>query len=106
MKDPMALIEVASHVHALVAGNSAQRLEELVAGVLLAGNRSAVAPEPAIEAAAGRQERALVGGDSVQQVGPIRPPAVGLAELPHDRGVRAQPSENLIGRRSEEHTSE
>ena len=49
MENAVALEQVAADIDALVAGDAAKRLEQLIAGELLGRDRRVVAFEPAIE---------------------------------------------------------
>jgi hypothetical protein len=82
------LEEIAAHVDALVAGDAAKRLEQLIAGQLLRCDRAGFTRKPAVEPAARRNERALVGRDRIQEGGDVGLPSVRVTELPR-RGRRA-----------------
>src|SRR5215469_12732052 len=99
MEDAMPLEQIATHVYALVAGNAAQRLEQPIAGQLLRRDGAGVASEPAIEAAARRNERALKNSDGVQETIAVRPVSVGLSELPHLVWIRPQLAQDLLDAR-------
>src|SRR5262249_22459931 len=81
---------------ALVARNAAKRPEQLIPGKLLWRYHVSVARQPAVETAARRDERALVDRDRVQKGGNVGLPPVGVAELPHGFGVRAQLANDFV----------
>ena len=96
MEDAASLEKVAAHIDALVAGDAAKRLEQLIAGELRRRDRVGVARKPAVESAARREERALVGRDRIQQGGSVGRPAIRVPELPHRFGVGAQLASDLV----------
>src|SRR5271166_3552495 len=102
MEDTVPLKQVAADVHALVARDAAQRLEQLIAGELLRRNRAGVALKPAIEAAARRRQRTLESGDSVQQVVVVGPASISVSEPLHDVGVSPQLANDFFDARPHE----
>src|SRR5580704_11247278 len=63
MKYSVPLVHVATHIDALMAGDAAERLEQLVPAELLGGYRVDVAAEPSIKSASRREEGSLIGCD-------------------------------------------
>src|SRR6266404_397820 len=81
MKDAVPLDQVAAHIHTLMTGDAAERLEQLVAVLLLSRERCRIAAEPTVEPAPGGQQRPLIGCDRIQEARTVRPMPIGLAEL-------------------------
>ena len=96
MENAVPLEEIAADIDALVASDAAKRLEQLIAGQLLRRDRGGVARKPAVEPAARRDQRALVGRDRIQEGGDVGLPPVRVAELPHRFGVGAQLADDLV----------
>src|SRR5262249_17849678 len=92
----MSLEKIATHIHTLVAGDAAKRLEQLIAGQLWRRNRGGIAREPAVESAARRDQGALVGRDRIQESGDVGFPPVCLAELLHRFRISAQLARSLL----------
>src|SRR5262249_37912554 len=96
MENAVPLEEIAADIDALVAGDAAERLEQLIAGQLLRRDRAAFARKPAVEPAARRDQGALVGRNRIQESGDVGPFPVRLAELPHYLEVGAQLADDFI----------
>src|SRR5438132_3608908 len=95
MKDAVPLEQVAAHIHTLMTGDAAERLEQLVAVLLLSRERCRIAAEPTVEPAPGGQQRPLIGCDRIQKARAVRPMPIGLAKLPGHRGISAQLPDDL-----------
>ena len=67
MENIVPLEKIATHIDALMAGDAAERLEQLIAGQLLRRDRGGFARKPAVEPAARRDQGALVGRDRIQE---------------------------------------
>ena len=65
MKNAVPLEKVAAHIDALVARNTAKRLEQFIAGQLLWRDHGGLARKPAVEPAARRDEGAFVGSNRI-----------------------------------------
>src|SRR5215469_11657633 len=76
--------------------DAAERLEQLIAVLLLGRQRRGIAAKPAIEPAPGGQQRPLIGGDRVQQARTIGPTPISRLELMHQLGVGTQLSEHVV----------
>src|ERR1700735_5627096 len=79
VKDAMTLKKIAADIHALMARDAAERLEQLVTGELFGTDGARFAGKPTIETAARRKQRALVGCNRIQKGGPCGRAAVRLA---------------------------
>src|SRR6516165_803370 len=96
MKDAVPLKQVAPDIDTLVTGNTAERLEQPVAVLLLGRERRGIPAEPTVEPASGGQQRPLVGGDRIQEARTVRLVPVGLAKLAPHLGISAQPFDNFV----------
>src|SRR6516165_9839850 len=96
MEYAVALEQIAAQIHALVAGDAAERFEQLIAGKLLRGDRAGIAGKETVEPAARRDERALVCRDRVEQRAAVGLPAIGVAKLPHHVRVGPQLEQDLL----------
>ena len=96
MENAVPLEEVATRIDALVAGDAAKRLEQLIAGQLLRRDRGGFTRKPAVEAAARRDQGALVGRNRIQEGGDVGLPPVCVAELPHRFRVGAKLAHNFV----------
>ena len=83
-----------------MARDATERLEQLVPGELLGGDRVDVAFEPPIEPAPGREEGPLVGRDGVDKSRAIQLAAKGFAKLTSDIRVGPQSSHRFLHARS------
>src|SRR5215469_15611926 len=100
MEDTRPLEKVAADTHALMAGHAAERLEQLIALLLVVGEGLPVSAEPTIEAACRREQRSLIGRDRVEHAVAVRHMSVGAAELTHHLRIRGQLAKDLIDARS------
>src|SRR5215471_1767521 len=99
MEDTRPLEEVAADIHALMAGDAADRLEQLIALLLVVREGLPVSAEPTIEAACRREQRSLIGRDRIEHAVAVRHMSVGAAEPTHHFRIRSQPAKDLIDAR-------
>src|SRR5215471_21333474 len=67
MKDAVPLEQVTADIDTLVTRYAAERLEQLVAVLLLRRQRRAISGEPTVEPTPRCHERPLVGSDRIQE---------------------------------------
>jgi hypothetical protein len=79
-----------------VARDAAERLEKLVAREFLGCYGIRFARKPAVKAAAGRSQGALVSCNGIQQGGNVGRTSVGITELPHHRRVGAKLAHSFL----------
>src|SRR5262249_16164169 len=90
MEDTRPLEEVAADIHALMAGDAAERLAQLIALLLVVGEGLPVSAEPTIEAACRREQRPLIGRYRVEHAVAVRHVSVSLLELTYHLRIRCQ----------------
>src|SRR5258708_779587 len=100
MEDAMTLEQIAADIDALVTGDEAERLEQLVAGQLVRRERGRIAAEPPVEAAFGGRQRPLVSGDGIQESRTIRLAPIGIAKLTREIRDDPDPRENVVDGRA------
>src|SRR5882757_4354755 len=96
MKYPMSFEQISADIHALVAGDASQRLEQSISGELLRRECRRVAGEPAVELAAGRDQRSFEDRDGIQDTWGIRPVPIRLPELTDEHRIAAQLSDHFL----------
>lgn len=96
MEDAMPLKQIAAHIDTLMAGDAAERFENLVAGQLVRRQGVGFPGKPSVEAAVRRNQRPLVCRDRIQHSCEVRLPSVGVVKLPHDFGVSTQFAEDFV----------
>ena len=90
MEYAVPLEEIAAHIDALMAGNAAERFENLITGQLLRRDRVGFALKPAVEAAARRNQRSFECDDRIQDSCGVRLAPVSVAKLRRRFGVGTQ----------------
>jgi len=87
MEDPVPLEQIAADIHALMAGDAAQRLEQAIPFLFLRRERTRVALQPAIESAAWRHQGSLEARQRIHNRVGIGPATIGSGEFPVQTGV-------------------
>src|SRR5215813_1645666 len=77
-KDAVSLKQVAANIDALMTGHAAERLEQPITVLLFGRERRRITGKPAVERASGRDQRAFVAGDGVEQARTVRSTSIGL----------------------------
>ena len=95
-KYAVPLIQIATDIHTLMAGDAAERFEQSITGLLLGRECPGIAAKPAVKAATRGHQRPLIGRNCIQQAGPVRSMPIGVIELTYQLRIGTQLSKNLI----------